>query len=141
MLLSGAIPYLFNERYAGGSAAAIPFEWWMQDTDLSPVLPRASGRYKNLHFVQIEYVPRGTATHTVELWADGSKKQTISMSLTGSGTVLPATLPWTLAPGMLKLTPERKLNGHAKRFALRGHTAAGAYDVEITKVIVGGSLA
>lgn len=112
------------------------FEWFLRDTDFSQVLKRAAGRKFRLVFMQLIYDHRSAATHTVEVYRDGMKKQDVAFVLPGGGATLPVTLPFTLGIESLRPTRPRRLKGVASRVAFRGFTTAAA-DVSLAKIIIG----
>ena len=117
--------------------AAYTFEWWVRDTDFAEIIPGWQGKYKNLRFIQLEYDGRSAATHTVEVYRDGTLGQSaLSLSLS-AGSALPRDLPFTLGTESLRLTQRRRLRGRAIRTAVRGYTTAINADVSIAKILIG----
>lgn len=123
--------------------AGYTFEWFMRDTDFSQVLPQWGGRKKNLVFLQIEFDPRGSGTHTVEVWRDGKLKQTLTFTMaSGSGIVFGDAASDTFDQGVfggdnLQNTAFRKLKGAATRIALRGYSSGVNEDISVAKLRLG----
>jgi hypothetical protein len=122
-------------------SAGYTFEWFLADSDFADLVPGWKGRKKNGRFFQIEHVPQGSATHTVEIYRDGSLKQTITLNLSGGGAVLPQVLPFTLGTDAMQVTARRKLEGQAHRWAFRGYTTIADQDVSIARILAGFELA
>lgn len=123
------------------NGSAYTFEWFLSDTDFSPLIPEWRGRKKNLRFIQLEYDPRGTASHSVDIYRDGSKRQTVSFSLTGGPAALPQVLPVTLGVDVPKLTPRKRAKGQCTRFAARGISTGVNEDVSLLRILIGLELA
>ena len=119
------------------AGAGYQFSWFLKPSDFSEVIPGWQGREKNLRFIQLEYDARVAATHTVEIYADGDLIQTIVFTLTGSGAVLPVTLPFTLGTETLLVTTRRRLMGQGVRIAVRGYSSGANEDVSISRVLIG----
>lgn len=117
------------------------FEWFMRDTDLSEVNPRWRGRDKNLRFLKLLYDARVQGTHSVDIWRDGEKKQTVDFNLVAGAPTLPVTLPFTLGGETLQSSPAHRLYGQAERIALRGISTVTDFDISIAGVILGVELA
>ena len=117
------------------------FEWWTHDSDFGSLQPSWRGRKKNLRFVALQYDPRGSVTHTLEIWLDGELRQTIQFTLTASGPTLPAVLPITLGGTTLVNTIRRRATGQFTRLAVRGYSTGSDQDVSITKLFIGAELA
>ena len=134
---------LWNADQANRNANGLgyTFEWWTSDSDFGPVNPAFRGRKKNLRYIALQHDPRGSATHTVEIWLDGALKQTIQFTLAGAGATLPATLPLTLGGSSLVNTRRRRATGQFTRMALRGYSTAANEDVSIARLFIGAELA
>lgn len=124
-----------TDRNADG--AAYTFEFFLPDTDFSQLMPGWQGRYKNLRFLQLEYEGLSAATITMEVYADGTRIQTISQTLDAGSATLPQVLPFVLGTGSLLLTPRRRLRGRARRLAVRVTSTVVNKDVSFTKMLVG----
>lgn len=124
-----------TDRNANGSAYT--FELFTRDSDFAEIVPGWQGRYKNLRFVQLEYDPRSTATITLEVYADGSLLQSISISLTAGAAALPQILPFTLGTGSLLSSIRRRIRGRARRLALRITSSVVNTDISFTRILVG----
>lgn len=129
--------WLLDRTDRNANGAAYTFEMFTRDTDFAEVAPGWQGRYKNLRFVQIEYDPRSSATITLEVYADGSLLQSISISLTAGAAALPQTLPFTLGTGSLLSSIRRRLRGRARRIALRVTASVINQDVSFTRILIG----
>lgn len=136
-----------DARDRSKNGAGYRFEWFLRDTDFGQLLQGFSGRPKNLVFLQLIFDPVSKATHTVELWIDGRKRQTITFTLGGGGIVLDDPLRAVLQPfspgtatfgsSTLRPTPRRRLKGQAVSLALRGYSTGNREDVAIAKILIG----
>jgi hypothetical protein len=102
------------------NSAGYTFEWFLADTDFSPIQPNWRGRKKNLRFIQIEYYPRTATSHTLEIYSDGVLTQTITLNLTSTGAVLGtpgALMPFFMGGGAMAITIRRRLETLCNRFA------------------------
>ena len=124
-----------TDRNAGGSAYT--FEIFTRDSDFAEIVPGWQGRWKNLRFIQFEYIPISAATVTVEIYADGSLLQTISLDLTGGPAALPQILPFTLGTESLLSSIRRRLRGRARRVAVRITSSTVDTDVSFTRLLLG----
>ena len=130
---------LFNldrtDRNANGSAYT--FEVFTRDSDFAEIVPGWQGRWKNLRFIQLEYDPRSAATISLEIYADGSLLQTISLTLTAGAAALPVTLPFTLGTESLLTSVRRRVRGRARRVAIRILSTVVNVDVSFTRILLG----
>ena len=124
-----------TDRNAGGSAYT--FEIFTRDSDFAEIVPGWQGRWKNLRFIQFEYDPRSAATVTVEIYADGSLLQTISLTLTAGAAALPQILPFTLGTASLLSSIRRRLRGRARRVAVRITSSVVNVDISFVRLLIG----
>lgn len=122
------------------NSVAYTSEWFTRDSDFGELVPGWQGRYKNLRFVQLEYDPRSSATHNLQVYLDGDLAQTVAMTLSATGATLPAVLPFTLGTGGLSITPRRRLVGRGRRIAFRGTSSVLNEDISLTRLLVGMSV-
>jgi hypothetical protein len=90
-----------------------------------------------LRFIQLEYDPRSAGTISLEIYADGSLLQTISLTLTAGAAALPQTLPFTLGTESLLTSVRRRLRGRARRVAVRILSTALDTDISLTRILLG----
>ena len=124
-----------TDRNANGTAYT--FEIFTRDADFAEIVPGWQGRWKNLRFIQVEYDPRSAGTLTVEIYADGSLLQTISLTLTAGAAALPQVLPFVLGTGSLLSSIRRRIRGRARRVAVRVTSATLNVDVSLTRLLIG----
>ena len=119
------------------NGAGYTFEWQISDDDLARVIEDWAGKKKNGRFLQLEYDPRATAEHTIDVFRDGSLKQEITFALSAGPTALPVTLPVTLSEAILRTTRKRRLLGQATRWSFGGVSTVAGEDISLTKILVG----
>ena len=119
------------------NGAGYTFEWRTNDIDLSAAIPRWAGRLKNGRFIQLEYDPRSSGTHTIDIYRDGVVRQQVTFTLSAGPTTLPATLPFTLNDAVLTMTRPKPLLGQARRWAFGGVSSVSGMDVSVTKLVLG----
>lgn len=118
--------------------AGYTFEWWTHDTDFRQVVPSLTGKIINACFLQVLYDPRtATGVHTFETWGDGTKRTTLNPTLSGSGAVLPVTLPFVLGADSIRVTLPQRLRGQANRWSFRGYGTQAGVDTSIAGLIFG----
>jgi hypothetical protein len=128
-----------SARNRNGSAYA--FEWFLRDTDFGELLSGWRGRVKNLRFFRLLYDTRSLGSHTVEVWHDGERRQTVAFDLEAGPPTLPVTLPVTLSTGNMLMTRPRRLTGQATRLALRGISTVTDFDLSVAGLLLGLELA
>lgn len=124
-----------TDRNANGSAYT--FEVFTRDSDFAEIVPGWQGRFKNLRFIQLEYDPRSAGTISLEIYADGSLLQTISLTLTAGAAALPQTLPFTLGTESLLTSVRRRVRGRTRRVAVRILSTGLNQDTSLTRILVG----
>ena len=126
-----------NRSTRTDDGAGYVLEWLLSDQDLGRLNPAWKGQYLNGRFIQLEYDPRSLATHTVDVYRDGSKKQSVIFDLSGGPTTLPVTLPVTLSDSILTLTRPKPLHGQARRWAFGGSSSVAGADVSLSRILIG----
>lgn len=119
------------------NGAGYTFQWQINDEDFSRLVPAWAGRKKNGRFIQFEYDPRATATHSIAIYRDGTQKQTIGLQLSGGPTTLPAVLPVVLSDSVLTVTARRQLYGQAVRWGVQGTSSGIDEHVSLTRMLLG----
>ena len=133
--------WLLDQLDRSKAGSAYTAEFLMADTDFSMLFPTWAGRKKNARFLQVEYVATSKFDMTLEVYLDGVKKQTITVTLKPIGAALPATLPFQLGPGALQLTPYERVLGQFTRLAIRGSASVAGGDMNVTRLLLGCELA
>ena len=123
------------------NGAGYSFEWFTRDTDLGEIDGRFRGRLKNLRFLKLLYDARPQGTHSVDIYRDGERKQTVDFDLEAGAPTLPVTLPFELGVETLQSSPAQRLYGQAERIALRGISSVADFDLSIAGCILGVELA
>ena len=123
------------ERSKNG--AGYTFEWFTKSSDFSEVVAQWAGRKKNGKYFKMEFDPRSTGSHTVEVWRDGVLRQTINVEIETNAPVIPVVIPFTLGVDALDDTKFYKLNGRGTRWAFRGYSSSPGLDVSVTRVHLG----
>lgn len=113
------------------------FEWFTRDSDFGEIYRAFMGRRKNLRYLQLVYDARTAGTHSIELYHNGEKRQTVVLDLEAGPPTLPVTLPFQLGTENMLLTRKVRLTGQAERIALRGLSTAANFDLSIAAVILG----
>ena len=116
-------------------------EWALTDEDFARIYPGWAGKKKNGRFIQLEYDPRSTATHTIQAIRDGRHTQNIPFDLASEPGALPQTLSFTLGEAILTPTRPKRLLGQARRWGFKGTSSGAGKDISLTKLILGLELA
>lgn len=120
------------------NALGYTFEWQLNEQDFSSLMPQWAGRKLNGRFLQIEYDPRSTVNHAIDVIKDAAKTQTITFTLTPTGPTLDIpSLPVTLTEDTLTMSQRRRMVGQSRRWAFRGVSSAPGADVSLTRLLIG----
>ena len=113
------------------------FELFTRDTDFGEVSKKFRGRRKNLRFLQLLYDTQSTGNVTVDVYHDGSRKQSVTFALEPGPPVLPVTLPFILSDQAMLLSVRQRLTGQPTRVAFRILSSQVNFDVSLAGLLVG----
>jgi hypothetical protein len=129
--------WLLDQGNRDKNGQGYAFEFFLADTDFSQFVPQWAGKWKNLRYLQIEWVPGTTGNLNIEIYRDGVLSQTFTQVITGGGLVLPFNLPGIFGPQTLQNSNKRQLLGRCRRLSIRGTVTQTDADISISRLIVG----